>query len=266
LITLDDERVSDYRLVADPAGLSARGLFVAEGRLVVRRLLQASARPGHPLFGRAQSVLVTPAAHREMLADLDAYPGLAVYVVEQEVMNRLAGFNFHRGCLALASRPHSRSLDPACLAGLTRVVVLEGVNNPDNLGGILRSAAAFAADLLVLGPGCADPLYRKSIRTSMGGAFEVEAVEAGPWPRALEVVRASGLQLIALTPDSDARLLGHLEPEGRVALLAGTEGEGLSAEALAAADVHVRIPMAPRVASLNVATAVSIALHHLYEA
>jgi tRNA G18 (ribose-2'-O)-methylase SpoU len=263
---LDDERVADYRLVSDPHALRARGLFVAEGRLVVARLLPLSAHAGHPFEATVRSVLVTPAARDRMGEVLGAYPDLPVYVVSQAVMDDLGGFNFHRGCLALASRPAARLLDRDHLADRTRVIVLEGVNNPDNVGGILRSAAAFAADLVVFGPRCADALYRKTIRTSMGGVFEVPWVEAGPWTPALDALRASGLRLIALTPAREACRLRDLAPGGRVALLAGAEGAGLTSETLAAADACVRIPMTARVASLNVATAVSIALHHLYGA
>jgi tRNA G18 (ribose-2'-O)-methylase SpoU len=145
-------------------------------------------------------------------------------------------------------------------------VVLEGVNNPDNVGGIFRSAAAFGTDLLVLGPDCGDPLYRKAIRTSMGGVFEVPYAVSGNWPDALDLIRSAGFRLVALTPRDPASRLGDLAAGiSRVALVAGAEGHGVSAAALDRVDVRVSIPMTARVSSLNVATAVSIALHHLYD-
>jgi tRNA G18 (ribose-2'-O)-methylase SpoU len=178
-------------------------------------------------------------------------------------MNELVGFNIHRGCLAIARRPPTVALGPATIESARSVVVLEGVNNPDNLGGIARSAAAFGVDLLVLGPGTGDPLYRKAIRTSMGATLAVPYVDAGAWPEAIQMIRAAGLRTIALTPDEAAAPLGALTADERpYALLAGAEGEGLSAEAMAGADTLARIPMTGLVDSLNVTTAVSIALYH----
>jgi tRNA G18 (ribose-2'-O)-methylase SpoU len=152
---LDDERVGGYRLVADPRALESRGLFVAEGRLVVSRLLEASARAGR-WAGVAQSVLLSPAAFAQMEPVVSAHPDVPVYVVPQSVMNDVVGFNIHRGCLALARRPAVSTLARETVEALSRVVVLEGVNNPDNIGGVFRSAAALGAELVVLGPACGD--------------------------------------------------------------------------------------------------------------
>ncbi len=264
LPAMDDERLAGYRLVADPAALLARGIFVAEGRLVVRRLLDASGTPGHVFEGAIASVLVTAAALEGLRDGLDRHPAVPVYVVPQDVMNDVAGFNIHRGCLALARRPASVPLDAGPPAGRARVVVLEGVNNPDNVGGIFRSAAAFGVDLIVLGPACADPLYRKSIRTSMGATLAIPWMTAADWPAALTRMRAGGRRVIALTPDARATPLAALPRDGQpFALVVGTEGAGLSAGALAAADVHATIPMTSLVDSLNVNTATAIALYHL---
>lgn len=261
--TLDDERLADYRLLTDPAALAARNLFVAEGRLVVRRLLPLASTPGHRFEGVVESVLVTPAAAAELADLIGAYPDITFYEVPQATMNGLVGFNIHRGCLALARRPPTARLTPAMPASARSVVVLEGVNNPDNLGGIARSAAAFGVDLMVLGPGTGDPLYRKAIRTSMGATLAVPYVDAGAWKEALQMIRAAGLRTIALTPDAAAAPLATMTADGRpYALLAGAEGGGLSAEALAGVDVRARIPMTGLVDSLNVTTAVSIALYH----
>jgi len=253
----DDPRLAPYRALTDPAALRARGLFVAEGRMVVRRLVDAS-----PF--RVHSLLLTTAA-RESLTDLlprlpDDAP---VHVIAQEAMNEVAGFNIHRGCLALAYRAAPADLDTIHLAACRRVLVLEGVNNPDNIGGLFRNAAAFGVDAVVLGPHCGDPLYRKAIRTSMGGALAVPFVDAGAWPDALGRLAAAGVRVVALTPGAGAPALDDLAPaDGSLALLVGAEGEGLTAAALAAAPEHARIPMAARLGSVNVATAAAIALYH----
>ena len=261
--SIEDPRVADYRMVADPHALEAHGLFVAEGRLVVSRLLDASSRPGR-WAGAAQSVLLSPAAFAQLEPVVSAHPDVPVYVVPQRAMNDVVGFNIHRGCLALARRPPVPALTPESLAGVWRVVVLEGVNNPDNIGGVFRSAAALGAGLVVIGPASGDPLYRKAVRTSMGATLEVPYVRADPWPGALALLRDAGFALVALTPAADALPLPALRLAApRVALLAGAEGSGLSDAALAAADVRVAIPMSGRVDSLNVSTAVAIALYHV---
>ena len=156
---------------------------------------------------------------------------------------------------------------PPDLAALLRrrrlLAVLEGVNDHENLGALFRNAAALGVDGVLLGPRCADPLYRRSVRVSMGHVLRVPfAALPGPWPAVAGRLRAAGLRVAALTPAPDAVPLAAagLGSE-RVALLLGAEGPGLSAEALAAADVRVRIPMAPGVDSLNVATAAAVAFH-----
>ncbi|MGQ0737192.1 MAG: TrmH family RNA methyltransferase [Acidobacteriota bacterium] len=191
---------------------------------------------------------------------------VSVYVAPQKVLNGITGFNLHRGCLALAARPAEAGLTDyqALLDQARRVLVLEGVNNPDNIGGLFRSAAAFGVEVVVLGAGCGDPLYRKAIRTSMAATLKVPFVQAGEWPGALATLRAHGLRLVALTPRADTRLVDGLRAHhARVALLVGSEGDGLSDEALSRADERVRIPMADGIDSLNVVVAASIALHHL---
>lgn len=263
ILELHDLRLAPYRWTADPGRLEAEGLCVIEGRLVVPRLLALSAQPGR-WAGAAQSVLLSPAAFEQMRDVLSRHPEVPAYVVPQPVMDDLVGFNMHRGCLALARRPAQRVLTPETLDEVRRVIVLEGVNNPDNVGGIFRSAAALGAELVVLGPACADPLYRKSVRTSMGATLEVPYVSAPDWPAALDLLRTYDCEVVALTTSASARPLGQFEPDRpRIALVAGAEGTGLSAEARALADVEVTIPMTGRVDSLNVATAVSIALYHV---
>jgi tRNA G18 (ribose-2'-O)-methylase SpoU len=247
--------VIEYRDLTDPAALARRGLFVAEGRFVVRRLL-ASRRY------RARSVLVTAVAFESIR---DVVPSsLPCYIVDQATMNATVGFDIHRGCVALAERPVLPALDRFDLSTLARAVVLEAVNNPDNIGGIFRSAAAFGAELVVLGPGCGDPFYRKAIRTSMAATLEMPIAVAERWPSALDALRAAGLQVIAFTPAADAEALEDVPRGQRMALLFGTEGAGLSAPALASADRRVRIRTTGRVDSLNVTVAASIAMHHCF--
>lgn len=261
---LADPRLTDYRNVPDAELLRARGIFVAEGRLVVRRLLAS------PRF-QTRSVLLTTAAYEALADAVERCPDLPVYVVTQETMNEVTGFNIHRGCLAIGERPPARPwTDVTRDASL--VVALERVSNADNVGGIFRSAEAFGTDAVLLGPACADPLYRKAIRTSMGSALRVPFATLTAWPDDLGALRAAGFQLLALTPVPDALPLrdacdvGQPFRAAKLALLVGHEGDGLSSEALAAADVRVCIPMAATVDSLNAATAAAIALYELARA
>lgn len=235
------------------------GLFMCEGRLGVRRLLAGGRFPPRSVFV-TQTAL---AALSDALAKLpEATP---VYVGSQELLNQVVGYKLHRGCLAAVER--GRPLDPQeVLAGCgpRPLLVLEEVRDPDNVGSIFRNAEAFGAGGVWLSRGCADPLYRKATRVSMGGTLAVpfaRPVETGAW----QALRAGGRAVVALTPDRGGegiveaarRLAG-----GAVALLLGTEDAGLSPAALAAADARVRIAMAPGVDSLNVGTAAGIALHH----
>jgi tRNA G18 (ribose-2'-O)-methylase SpoU len=254
--SLDDPRVAGYRKLNDFAWLKSEGLFVAEGRLVLRRLIPSTRF-------ETQSILLTPAAVQSLGAALDATRA-PIYVVQQELMNEIAGFNIHRGCLALGKRPAAATLDLPSLSTLQRVVVLEGVNNPDNVGGIFRSAAAFGADLVVLGPDCGDPLYRKAVRTSMAATLAVPFVSAGEWPGALTNIRNNGFLVVALTPDASVESINDVPADPRTALVLGAEGNGLSSDAMVAANVRVRIPTTSLVDSLNVTTAASIAMHHFF--
>jgi tRNA G18 (ribose-2'-O)-methylase SpoU len=254
---IDDERLSAFRDVPDPDLLVRSGLFVAEGRLVVRRLLAHSGLETRALL------LTEPALASigDLLADR---PALPVYVVRQEVMNGVAGFNFHRGCLAIGVRPpamHWR--DVTAEAG--RLVVLERVGNADNVGAIFRNASAFGAGGILLQSDCADPLYRKSIRTSMAASLSMPFAAATPWPAVLQELRDTGWTTVALTPaagtsvrEAAAELVGS-----RIAIVCGHEGEGLSSEAMAACTHRARIPMTAGVDSVNVATAAAIALYEM---
>jgi tRNA G18 (ribose-2'-O)-methylase SpoU len=263
--SLDDPRVADYRLIADHRALVARGLFVAEGRLVVSRLLSLARTPAGTRFPLV-SLLVSAPAFDSLAAVIEATrPVAPIYVIDQSAMNALVGFNIHRGCLALAARALPATFSAELARSVRRIIVLERVSNPDNVGGIFRSAAALGADLVVLGPDCGDPLYRKAVRTSMGAALGVPFVDAGPWPAALRDMRQAGVTVIALTPSADAApIRAVVPPPGPLALLVGHEGEGLTDDALRESSLRVRIPMAGDVDSLNVASAASIAMYQLW--
>lgn len=254
----DDDRLSDFRAVSDPELAARHGFFIAEGRLVVRRLLTES-----PFTTRA--VLVTPSAMTALEDTLSRTPDVPVYLVSQEVMDEVSGFNIHRGCLASGVRP-TRTDWREAVAGAHRVVVLERVGDADNVGAIFRSAAAFDTDAVLLGPACADPLYRKAIRTSMGAALTLRFAAADPWPAPLGELAASGWVVAALTPAADAmplRALAAASRTQRVALVVGHEGDGLSDAAFGECTHRVRVPMRASVDSLNVATAAGIALYEL---
>ena len=256
-----DHRVADYRNIPDPDLVERRGIFIAEGRLVVRRLLT----------GRrfeTRSVMVTAPALEAIRDVLGERRDLPAYVVPQALMNEVTGFNLHRGCLAIGVR---RPDEPWTVVteGARRLVVLEHVGNADNVGSIFRHAAAFAADAVLLGPACSDPLYRKAIRTSMGAALSVPFARAHPWPGVLDSLRALGFAVLAMTPDESAFCLKDVArrvPLQRAALLLGHEGNGLTPEALAHSTCCARIPMAAGVDSVNVATTAAIALYELTRA
>lgn len=258
-----DPRLADYAGVRDPAWLRQRGLLIVEGRLVVRRLMAS----GHL---RPVSLLLNDAAAHAM-ADVLAASGTGcdVYVASPEVITAATGFNMHRGCLAVAHRPTRPPLE-AVLRNGRLVTILERIVDPDNVGSVFRSAEAFGVDAVLLGPGCSDPFYRKAIRTSSGAALVVPSADAVPWPDALDRVRAAGFLIVATTPAPDATDIGTFArstaAQDRVAVLLGTEGHGLTDEALARADVRVRIPMAAGVDSLNIATASGIVLQRIDEA
>lgn len=210
-------------------------------------------------------MVTAPALAALGAVDVTAIP---VYVVPQGVMNAVTGFNIHRGCLAIGER--GTPLDWRMLTGTARrLVVLERVANTDNVGAIFRNAAAFKVDAVLLGPDCADPLYRKSIRTSMAAALTIPFAHLAPWPEALRMLRDDGFRVLGLTPCPSAQNLSDRfgearRPRARVALVAGHEGDGLTADAINACDTRVRIPMTANHDSLNVATAVAIALYELF--
>ncbi len=255
---LDDPRLDDYRNIRDRDLRTARGVFIAEGRLVVSRLL-ASTR-----FA-TRSVLVTPAAGHGMADVLAARPDVPVYEVSQDTMNRVAGFNLHRGCLAVGTRPPD--LDTSSIIASARcLAALEQVANADNIGGIFRSAAALGVDGVLLDAHCTDPLYRKSLRTSMGATLQLPFARTTAWLDTLADCRRRGMRLVGLTPSPDApslRDVARAHVSDRVVVLVGHEGDGLAGTTLDACDILARIPMRAGTDSLNVAAAAAIAFYEL---
>jgi tRNA G18 (ribose-2'-O)-methylase SpoU len=255
----DDERVADYRIVADGERLRHRGLFVAEGRLVVRRLIEDRRWP-------IRSLLLSDAAHASLRGVLDRLTsGTPVYLARTEDFRGITGYHIHRGCLALGER--AVLCERSGVAAASRIIIaLEGIGNPDNMGGIFRNASALGADRVLLDRTCCDPLYRKAIRTSMGATLRVPFVRPEAWTDALAQLRADGFTIVALTPRKpaiDLITFAAQTKSERLALLAGSEGAGLSNATEQAADVRVRIDVRPEADSLNVAVAVGIALHVL---
>ena len=252
----DDDRLSEFRNVPDPQLLVRRGLFVAEGRLVVTRLLASRTE--------TRALLVTEAALASLRGSLWTIETFPVYVAPQAVMDGVTGFHFHRGCLAVGVRPPARDWREV-MSGARRLVVLERVGNVDNVGSIFRNAAAFGVDGVLLQGDCADPLYRKAIRTSMGASLTMPYATA-PWPDVLRELGSSGWSTVAMTPATDAPLLRDVATISRaspIAIVLGHEGGGLTDDALAACTHRARIAMAEGVDSVNVATAAAIALYEI---
>ena len=252
----DDPRLADYRALRERHLNEGGGRFVAESERVVRRLL-ASGLEVH-------SVLVTPPRLRALEDALDApraSGGPAIYVATQAVVDAIAGFHVHRGCLAIGERPAAR----APPAGARGVVVLEDLVDVDNLGAIARNASAFGADALVLSPRCADPFYRKAIRVSLGAVFDLPVVRLSRWPEDLDILRDLGFSLVAAVLSPGATPLPRFAPPARWALLLGAEGPGLSPGAVLRCHHSVTIPMSnrPGADSLNVATAAAVMMYAL---
>ncbi len=244
----DDPRLVDYRELKEHRLREESGKLVAESERVVQKLLASSLT--------VHSVLLTPTRLASLKTSLcGTYP---VYVASQAVLDTIVGFHFHRGCLAVAARPSAATIPP----GARCVVVLEDLVDVDNLGTMVRNAAAFGADAVLLSPRCADPFYRKAIRTSTGHVFFVPIVRAQSWPTALvELKRRMRLLGTSLSPR--AKPLAHLQAPAQVAVLFGSEGNGLSEAAAALCDELITVPMAPPADSLNVSAAGAVVLYQL---
>ena len=251
---LADDRLADYRDLQDRRLAEASGRFVAESELVVRKLLATRLR--------VVSLLLTAprlAALESALAA--ANRDFPVYVVPQTVMDQVAGFHVHRGCLAIAERPHGSRVPE----GARLVVVLVDLVDVDNLGAMARNAAAFGADALLLSPRCADPFYRKAVRTSAGAVLSLPIVRASRWPDELLTLREQhGFRLVGAVLGGQARPLAEFSPPDHLAMLFGSEGPGLDQETQSLCDDILSVPMAAShgVDSLNVATAGALFLYH----
>jgi tRNA G18 (ribose-2'-O)-methylase SpoU len=260
----DDPRLADYTRLTD-VGLrtsleAAHGLFMAEGTKVIVRAVAA----GYPV----RSMLLT----RNRLVDLPALDAAGtadapVYVVPDEVAERLTGYRVHRGALASLRRTELPEV-AAVLRDARRIVVLEDLVDHGNVGAIFRCAAALGVDGVLLSPRCADPLYRRSVKVSMGAVFAIPYARMTEWFEGLAELKHSGFKVLALTPDENATPITRASIGDKAALLLGTEGDGLSARWLHEADEAVRIPMHPvardkGVDSLNVVAAAAIACHLL---
>ena len=239
------------RRVSEPAG----GLYIAESSKVIARALAAGHRP--------RSVLLLEQWLPEVSALLEPYD-VPVFVGSSELLQSLTGFDMHRGALASMHRPALP--DPAdLLRDARRVVVIEDVVDHTNVGAIFRSVAGLGADAVLVTPRCADPLYRRSVRVSMGTVLQVPWTRLPEWPQAASVLKDSGFHLAALALADDAISLEDfaVNPPERVAIMLGAEGDGLSRQALEHADTIVTIPMLHGVDSLNVAAASAVALYAL---
>ena len=275
---LDDHRLADYRDLNDPAYRrrveAELGIVVVEGRVAVSQLLASDLA--------VRSLVVDD--HQVALADdlvaAVRSRGASVFVVPRDRMATLVGFRLHRGVVAIAARPPdadaatvlARSArTPSVGGGPPLVVVLEGLNDPENIGAVFRNAAAFGVGAVLMDPTCGDPLYRRAVRVSVGHVLHLPSARLDPWPDRLGLVRAAGFAVCALAPHPPGgdggpeRLTLRRLAERRVptALLLGAEGPGLTAAVLGEVDAVVTIPMAVGVDSLNVATAAAVALERL---
>lgn len=260
----DDPRVDDFRdlnsvdrrpdLPALPGGRVGKGLVIAEGVLVAQRMIASRFTP-HAFLGVDKRL-------GELADDLTdpSLESVPFYRASAEVMAEVVGFHLNRGVLGAARRP-----DPLQVAEVigtaTTIAVLEGVNDHENIGSIFRNAAGLGVDAVLFGAGCADPLYRRCVRVSMGHALLVPFARFDHWPAGLTMLRDNDFQLIALTPGAGSVPLARAVDAPKVAFLVGAEGPGLSETAMRACDVRARIPMSRGTDSLNVATAAAISFY-----
>jgi len=246
-----DERLGDYVDLADPAARRRRErdeIFIAEGFIAVQRLVESRHAVRSILVARSKLDRL-----RRAVGELDA----PVYVADNDTLAATVGFNMHRGIVAAADRrPLPRVED--VIAGATRIAVLEGLNDPENLGLIARSARAFGVDALVLDPTCIDPYYRRTVRVSMGEVLMLDVARCDEWPGGLDTIRAAGFETWAMTPAPDAVSLWALDIPDRLAVVLGAEGPGLTPRTIARADRRVCIPINPAVDSINVGHAAAV--------
>ncbi|MFQ4148861.1 RNA methyltransferase [Arthrobacter sp. LAPM80] len=256
LETASDPRVSDYvsltdvqlRKVKEPA----EGLYIAESPKVVRRALAAGHRP--------RSFFLAEKRLPEVRDVLDAHPETPAFVGTGAMLEEITGINLHRGAMAAMHRPAPADV-PSLLAGARRVAVLEDISDHTNIGAIFRSAAALGVDAVLISPRCGDPLYRRSIRVSMGAVFAIPWARLPDGPGGLDLLHDAGFTTAALALVPDALTIHELaaRDDEKLALILGSEGYGLSPETLSAVKLSVMIPMYAGVDSLNVAAASAVA-------
>ncbi len=257
---LDHPGLADYarltdvvlRRISEPAG----GLYIAESSKVIARALAAGHRP--------RSVLLQEQWLAEMTPLFEAYENLDVFVGSAELLETLTGFNLHRGALASMHRPRLATV-PEIIAGARRIVILEDIMDHTNVGAIFRAVAGIGADAVLISPRCADPLYRRSVRVSMGTVLQVPWTRLPEWQEAGPLLKDAGFHIMALALSDTAVTLDEFAaaPPERLAIVLGAEGDGLSRAALSVADTIVTIPMKHGVDSLNVAAASAVALYQL---
>ena len=252
----DDPRIADFVSLRDVQlrkSLEAEhGLFIAEGEKVVRRAVEA----GYAV----RSLLMAPRWLDGLRDVLETAGDVPCYVVDALTIEQITGFHVHRGALAsLHRRPLPSVAD--VLAGARRIFVCEDLVDHANVGSIFRSAAALGLDAVVLSPRCADPLYRRAVKTSMGAVFAVPYARLTDWYGGMAELRAAGFDVLALTPAADSVPLDEVPLGDRVALVLGSEGEGLSPRWLGSADYRVTIPLSRGIDSLNVSAAAAVAAY-----
>jgi len=255
-------RLADYVSLTDVAlrrrSEPERGLYIAESEKVIRRALGAGHRPRSFLMAKRW---LTDLGDLVAQAESD---GIPVFVGEDDVLEQLTGFHLHRGALASMHRPVLPAV-PGLITGARRIAVLEDIVDHTNVGAIFRGAAALGVDAVLVTPRCADPLYRRSVRVSMGTVFQVPWTRIDAWPTGIDVLRQAGFTVAALAPGGGSVALDELAADApeRLAIVLGTEGDGLSRRTIAACDLTVGIPMAAGVDSLNVAAAGAVAFYAL---
>jgi tRNA G18 (ribose-2'-O)-methylase SpoU len=252
-----DPALDDYRHLSDPARRIRTerdsGFFIAEGVTVIERLL------GSDLDIR--SVLLTPKLHRRLLHRVEQLSA-PVFVADREIVATIVGFDLHRGAVAAVNRPIQPTVDE--LLGRARLVcALEALVDHENVGAIIRSAVALGVDGLLLDPTCADPWYRRSVRVSMGAIFDLPVARSSDWPGDLDIARARGFDVLAMTVGPGTVPLSDVVVGPRTVVVLGSEGHGLENETVAASDMEVTIPIRSMVDSLNVGHAAAVAFHLL---
>ena len=236
----------------------AKGMFIAESPKVIHRALDGGCEPVSLLMERKD----IDGSAREIIARC---PDVPVFTADEEVLCQLTGYHLTRGVLCAMRRPRMPAVEDIC-RDASRVVILENVQNPTNVGAIFRSAAALGMDAVLLTPGCSNPLYRRSARVSMGTVFQIPWAYTGDWPeKGMQQLKALGFKTAALALSDNSVSIDdpNLMAEERIALLLGSEGDGLTDTTIASCDYTVKIPMYHGVDSLNVAAASAVAFWQL---